>query len=185
MQVEGGVSKNGTNIQQWGTTGDSVHDIWKLVETGDGYYYLISGVGDGNSFSLDIEGKSSSNGSNVVINESNNEKSQQFMIVKNSDGFYLIKTRISDNKSAVEIADSGIKSGDNVQHWTLNNSNNQNWILEEVVLLKNNKNNESYHLFKANKVKKKGKSDSFSVIRTEIFKDDECVHTVVYAKYKN
>ena len=47
MQVEGAKQENGTNIQQWGTTGDSIHDIWKLVDAGSGYFYIISQIGDG------------------------------------------------------------------------------------------------------------------------------------------
>ena len=50
MQVEGGLAENGTNVQQWGTTDGTVHDIWKTINAGDGYYYLVSGVGDGGTY---------------------------------------------------------------------------------------------------------------------------------------
>ena len=133
MQVAGGLAENGTNVQQWGTSEGTVHDIWKVVEADKGYYYLISGVGDGGSFALDVHGKSNQNGANVEINQYEaGSLSQQFKLSQNGDGSYIIKTRISDSKSAVEISYAGVQSGDNVQQWQLNANPCQNWIFEPV-----------------------------------------------------
>ncbi|MBQ3916114.1 MAG: RICIN domain-containing protein, partial [Ruminococcus sp.] len=46
MQVDGAKAENGTNVHQWGSADGYTHDIWKLISAGDGYYYLISQVGD-------------------------------------------------------------------------------------------------------------------------------------------
>ena len=40
MQVDGAKQADGRNVQQWGTTGDSVHDVWKLKDAGNGYFIL-------------------------------------------------------------------------------------------------------------------------------------------------
>ena len=47
LNVAGAKQENGTNVQQWGTDGVSVHDVWKLVDAGIGYYNIISQIGDG------------------------------------------------------------------------------------------------------------------------------------------
>lgn len=132
MQVDGAKAENGANVQQWGTSDDTTHDIWKLISAGDGYYYIVSAVGDGGTYVLDIAGKKTANGTNVDIYKSNSGTNQQFMFTKNSDGSYKILTRISDGKSAVEVANADKSSGANVQQWEINDADCQNWILESV-----------------------------------------------------
>ncbi len=132
MQVDGAKAENGANVQQWGTSEDTIHDIWKLISAGDGYYYIVSAVGDGGTYVLDVAGKKTANGTNIDIYKSNSGTNQQFMFTKNSDGSYKILTRISGEKSAVEVADADKSSGANVQQWELNDASCQNWILEPV-----------------------------------------------------
>ena len=133
MQVAGGAAANKANVQQWGTADYTVHDIWKIIDAGSGYYYLISGVGDGGTYALDVTGKSKENGANIEIYQYNGAANQQFYITKNSDGSYTIKTRITGNNSAVEVKDGGLQSGDNVQQWVLNGFSCQNWFFEPVT----------------------------------------------------
>ena len=44
MQIIGGSAQNGAKKQQWGTLDGTVHDIWKTIDAGNGYYNLVSGV---------------------------------------------------------------------------------------------------------------------------------------------
>ena len=173
MQVEGAKEANGTNVQQWGTTGDSIHDVWKLVDAGSGYYYIVSQIGDGKTYYLNVAGNSSGNGANIEIYKSTGEDNQKFLITENSDGSYIIKTKISKDQSAVEIADAGKGSGDNVQQWTLNDYPNQNWIFESVKMnMKLRSNNKKISV----------NSNEKEIMKTEIYKKDGCVHTVVFVK---
>lgn len=133
MQVEGAKAENGTNVQQWGTGDGVTHDIWKLIDQGDGYYSLISAVGDGGTYALDVAGKKTADGTNVDIYQYNGGTNQQFMLTPNADGSYKLRTRVSGCKSAVEIADAGKGSGDNVQQWTVNGASCQDWILEAAA----------------------------------------------------
>lgn len=132
MQVEGAVAKNGTNIQQWGTSGNSIHDVWKLINAGDGYYFIASAINDEYTYMLDVEAKKPDNGTNIDIYQSNGGANQQFKFTKNADGSYKILTKISNDKSAVEVAWGSVESGANVQQWELNGEICQNWILEPV-----------------------------------------------------
>lgn len=133
MQVEGASATNGANIQQWGSDGASVHDIWKFFSAGDGYYYLASCVGDGGTYVLDVAGKKTANGTNIDLYKYNGGTNQQFMLTENSDGSYKIRTRISGEKSAVEVADASAAPGANIQQYEVNGASCQDWILEPVA----------------------------------------------------
>ncbi|MDE7225643.1 MAG: RICIN domain-containing protein, partial [Ruminococcus sp.] len=132
MQVAGAKAENSANVQQWGTSDDTIHDIWRFIDAGNGYYSLISAVGDGASYALDVYGKRTADGTNIDIYSYKNEINQQFMFTKNSDGSYKILTRVSGEKSAVEVESAKKESGANIQQWTVNDASCQNWILEPV-----------------------------------------------------
>ena len=135
MQVEGGAAENGTKLQQWATLDGTTHDLWKIKKADKGFYYLYSGVGDGNTFVLDVTGKNTANGTTLEINQFSGEDSQQFSIVDNNNGSYIIKSKITDNISCVEIKDGGLQSGDKVQQWEFSGLQWQNWEFEPRQLL--------------------------------------------------
>ena len=103
-----------------GINAGTVHDVWKIFDSRNGYYYLVSGVGDGGKYCLDVTSKGTANGTNIEIYEYKALTNQQFYITQNSDGSFIIKTRITINKLVVEIKDAGNQSGNNVQQWELN-----------------------------------------------------------------
>lgn len=133
LEVAGAEAKNGANVQQWGSDGSEIHNIWKLYSAGDGYYYIVSAIGDGGTFVLDVAGKKITNGTNVDIYQYNGGTNQQFMLTQNADGSYKIRTRISSEKSVLEIADASTISGANAQQWEVNGVACQDWILEAVA----------------------------------------------------
>ena len=133
LEVAGASAKNGTNVDQWGSDGSEIHNIWKLFSAGDGYYYLASCVGDGGTFVLDVAGKKADNGTNIDIYQYNGGTNQQFMLTENSDGSYKIRTRVSGEASAVEIVNADTSSGANAQEWEVNGANCQDWTLEAVT----------------------------------------------------
>ena len=55
MQIIGGSAQNGAKKQQWGTLDGTVHDIWKTIDAGNGYYYLVSGVLEEHLFQMSLE----------------------------------------------------------------------------------------------------------------------------------
>ena len=127
MQIADGKAENGANIQQWGSTEDSLHDLWKMIDAGGGYYFIASALDD--SFVLDVSGKSADNGANIALYQKNDGLNQQFMLMTDGSGGYNILTRISGGKSAVETADGSRDSGANVQQWEANGEPCQSWEL--------------------------------------------------------
>ena len=125
-------AENGSNVQQSYPPDDTIFEVWKLIDAGDGYYYIATALGDGASYMLDVEGKKTANGTNIDLYKYNGGTNQQFMFTKNSDGSYKILTRISGGKSAVEVVNASKESGANIQQWEINGANCQNWVLEEA-----------------------------------------------------
>ena len=104
------------------------------MSAGDGYYYIYSALAGGSSFVLDVAGKKADDGTNIDLYQPNNGDNQQFKFVQNSDGSYKILTKISGDKSAVEIENGSMDYGANVQQWTVNGFNCQDWQLIPVTL---------------------------------------------------
>ncbi len=140
MEVTGNIEENNTNVQQWDLNGGDTENTdtpdkwntWRLFDASEGYYYIISQVGDGASYALDVSGKKADNGTNIGIYRFNGGDNQKFKFGKNSDGSYKILTKVSNGKSAVEIENGSSEYGANVQEWEVNGANCQNWILENA-----------------------------------------------------
>lgn len=124
-------AQNGENVYQSVSADDAINHVWKLIDAGDGYYYIATALGDGASYMLDVEGKKTVNGTNIDLYKYNSGINQQFKFTKNSDGSYKILTRVSGGKSAVEVANASKESGANIQQWEINGVNCQDWIMEE------------------------------------------------------
>lgn len=133
MDVAGGSASNNANVQQWGASESAAYNTWRLFSAGNGYYYIVSAVGDTATYVLDVEGKKNTNGANIDIYQYNGGTNQQFKFVPNSDGSYKILSRVSGDSKGVEIVNAEIGSGANVQQWEINGHACQNWILESVV----------------------------------------------------
>lgn len=140
MEAAGNIAENNTNVQQWDLNGgDSENtntpdkwNTWRLFDAGEGYYYIVSQMADGATYALDVSGKKADNGTNICIYEFNGGDNQKFKFAKNSDGSYKILTKVSNDKSAVEIENGSAEYGANVQEWEINGAECQNWILESA-----------------------------------------------------
>lgn len=130
LSVENGTAADSSNVSQKKTDGNSIR--FKAVSVGDGYFNLISQLGDGNSYALDVHAKKADNGTNIELYSYNNGINQQFRIVKNSDGTYSLLTKVSNDKSCVEVVNAGTADGDNIQQWELNGHNCQKWTAEKT-----------------------------------------------------
>ena len=159
MEVAGNIAENNTNVQQWDLNGgDSENtnipdkwNTWRLFDAGDGYYYIISGVGDGATYALDVAGKKAANGVNIGIYQFDGGENQKFKFIKNSNGSYKIYTKISNEKSVIEAANGSLEYGANIQQWSENGADCQNWFLEPATVFGTEMDtNALYHFSNAN-----------------------------------
>lgn len=128
LAVEGTNAANGTNVQQSAANGAQAQ--FKAVSAGDGYYYLISQLGDGSSYALDVNAKKTEDGTNIELYTFKNGENQKFRFVKNNDGTYSILTKITDGASALDVNEQSKDTGANVQQYTFKGGDNQKWYVE-------------------------------------------------------
>lgn len=76
LDLYGGYSTAGTNVQQYGWNGTSAQQ-WVLKDAGGGYFYIINKAG----LYLDVKGGSSANGTNIQGWISNGSKAQKWKLV--------------------------------------------------------------------------------------------------------
>ena len=130
LEVASGTAENGANVQQWGADGFATHNSWKLIDAGDGYYYIRSYVGDGKTYFLDLENGKQDNGTNIGIWQDTQSDAQLFKFVDNGDGSYTITTKVTEDKSCLAVASDSTESGANIVQWTCNGKDSQKWIAE-------------------------------------------------------
>ncbi len=132
LEVAEGAAQAGANVQQWGADGSAAHNTWKTVSAGNGYYYLYSHLGNGDTFVLDVTAKKTENGTNMELYTFNGGDAQQFGFVQNNDGSLNILTKVTGGASCVEVVNAEVSPGANVQQWENNGHNCQKWIAEKV-----------------------------------------------------
>ena len=130
LDIEGGFAANNSNIQQSSNSGKQ--NQFKAVSAGNGYFYLVSQLGDGNSYALDVHAKKTEDGTNIELYTFNKGDNQQFRITKNNDGSFNILTKVSGDASCIEIDGFSKEAGANVQEWTVNGGANQKFFIEKI-----------------------------------------------------
>ncbi len=129
LDVNGGNSANGTNIQQWQYNGGNAQKF-KLVSDGNGYYSILTACSGYNS-GIDVNGKKTADGTNIIQWAYNGGDNQKFQIVKIGDA-YAIKTKISNCYSGLDVYNWSTSNGGNVCQWNYWGGDCQLWYLEPV-----------------------------------------------------
>lgn len=123
LEVADSVADKGTNVQQ-GNTGECK---WKLVDAGEGYYYIYSVLDDGNTYCLDLAYGDPANGTNIGIWTNTEDDSKKFKFIHNGDGTYTIATKSTSGKSCIGIQSGSMDVGANAMQWERDGSDNQKW----------------------------------------------------------
>jgi hypothetical protein len=133
VTVEGSAAANGTNIIQYDYEGMK-SQLWEIRDAGDGSYYLISKLGDSNSFYLDVQGGTAGNGVNVWLwskTTNNDGKGQRWMIERMvNDGWYYIKS-FDDTNQVLDVVASSTEDGGNVTTYQFHGGTNQIWHITQ------------------------------------------------------
>ena len=131
LDVANGTAAAGTNVQQ--SSSDTVSDsnTWKLKSASNGYYYIYSKLGGGNTYLLDLDYGKTDNGTNIGIYTNTQSDAQLFKFVKEGD-YYTIRTKNSHDKSCVEVGSASTTNGANIQEWEVNGHACQGWYAEDI-----------------------------------------------------
>lgn len=131
MDVYKSGTKDGTNVQQYGTVANKSNNTWRIKDAGEGYVYIISQLSNGRTGYLTVENGADSDGANVIISSFTGNDEQKFRL-KNSGGGYVILTKCSDEKRCIEVEVAAANAGANVQQWALNGNSCQSWKIENI-----------------------------------------------------
>lgn len=125
LQAENGTAAAGTDVQQ-----NSGNAGWTLVDAGDGYYNILSEVGDGKTYLLNVSAGLTDNGTNIELWTEAGTDSQLFKFVQNDDGTYTIVTKSTKDRSAIGIVMGSTDEGASAVQWECNDSDDQKWIVD-------------------------------------------------------
>ncbi|MCZ8521405.1 MULTISPECIES: RICIN domain-containing protein [Paenibacillus] len=129
LDVEGGSTADGANVQQWSDNGNPQQQ-WKIVDVGSGYYKLIS---QSSGKALDVAGSSANDGANVLQWTDNGQSNQKWKIVDAGEGYY--KLVVQSSGKALDVTGGFTNDGANVQQWTYTGAPQQKWKLTRVTTL--------------------------------------------------
>ncbi len=129
-----GDAKDGTNVAQSVNPGiNNKSAVWKAVPAENGYYHIYSCAGDGSKL-LDLSYGNTKNGTNIGIWGDTVNDAQLFKFIKQENGSYIITTKNTKDKSAVEIINASQDNKANVQEWERNGHACQTWFIDNVKI---------------------------------------------------
>ncbi|MCB0522582.1 MAG: RICIN domain-containing protein, partial [Saprospiraceae bacterium] len=126
MEVAGGGTGNGTNIQQNTYNGTNAQHFY-LLDAGNDYFYLIN---VNSNLAVDVQGGGTNNGDNIRQWTLNNSIAQRFRLQSTGDGWYQI-INLNSNM-AVDVSGVSTADGANIHQWSITGGQNQHWSFELV-----------------------------------------------------
>ncbi len=120
-----GQSDNGVKIQQW-TLGSGKNQLWELKKCGDFFAILSADTGK----CLDVEGASRSEKAAIVQWDLENTDNQLWKITPESDGYFTIKSKVSD-KLLSAPGPTKDRDGGPIRQLSHHGGSNQKWRFDE------------------------------------------------------
>lgn len=125
MDVYGGRSENGTNIQLYQAHGGNSQEF-RIAKAGDGWY-TIRNVQSNKA--VDVSGGVSRSQTNVWLYEYNGSDAQLWRFYASGDGYYYIQNKLG---YYLDVAGGIAKNETNLWVYSLNGTNAQKWKLSKV-----------------------------------------------------
>ncbi len=114
IDVAGGGTSNGTNVQQWAYSGSNVNERFQITPTDNGYYRISPVVAT--SQAIDVDGISTADGANIHTWAYGGGNNQQWKFEDQGGGYYKIIARHSDK--CLDVSDISTADGANLHQWT-------------------------------------------------------------------
>ena len=141
VEVAGASLAIGANISQYAINGTPAQD-WKFIPTGNGYFTIVSKLSDARL--MDLDDLNPADGTNIKVFTPNGSAAQAWKLVPvtNSsttaiiaEGTYYIESKSSGK--IIEVAGASNVNGANVQQGTLSNATNEQFEINNSVVLPN------------------------------------------------
>lgn len=127
VDIAGGSTANGANIQMWAKN-NTVAQIFNLKYNAEIDAYLI--VNPHSNHAVDLLGASTKSGTNIHAHSVNYTCAQYWKIKKKDNGNFAISSFCSDDY-VLDVAGGGTSSGTNLWLYATNNTKAQEWSFEK------------------------------------------------------
>lgn len=128
VDVNGGFTANGTNVQLWSKHGGAAQK-WNITyDKNTGYYTLVN---PNSGKALDVNGAVKADGTNIQIWDRNSSCAQKWRIIKRSDDLATLISSCSHSK-VLDLNGLSTKDGNNISLWKFNDGDNQQWKFELI-----------------------------------------------------
>lgn len=134
MEVENGLTAEGTNIQQWEKNVGPHHE-WRITDMGSGYCKIA--LMSDESMTLTVDGNDASDGLNIKLSKYTGADNQLWKFVK--DGSYFgIVSKSSGDTAGLDVYDWSTENGGNINQWNYWGGDCQLWKITPVYPAVNN-----------------------------------------------
>ena len=113
IDVAGGGTSNGTNVQQWFYFASNNNQRFQVTHLGSGWHRISPVIATGQA--LDVSGVSTANGANIQIWAWNGGNNQQWRFENAGNGYWKIIARHSNK--CVDVQGASTADGANVHQW--------------------------------------------------------------------
>ena len=104
---------------------------WKVESAGDGYYRLVPQ--HATLMSMDVTGGSPLNSTNIQLQPTADTDRQKFKLVPNDDGTYQILTKVSADKSGLDVYNASRAEDAQILQYTYSGNSNQRFVFEPAA----------------------------------------------------
>ena len=126
LDVSGGASKNGTNIQIYNNN-ESAAQRFNITHISSGWYKICS---QSSGKALDVTGAAKKSGVNVQLYDYNGTAAQLWRFISTDQGYYYVQNKLG---YYLDLEGGKTSSDANVQVSSKNDTNSQKWKLGKIV----------------------------------------------------
>lgn len=126
LDLEGGNTADGTNIQQWTKTGGSQQE-WRMIADKDGYCRIVSLADE--SKCIAAAESSSADGVNIELQTYSGADNQLWKLIKNGTGYGIV-SKCSGDTAGLDVYDWSEENGGNINQWNYWGGDCQLWEIE-------------------------------------------------------
>ena len=128
LDLAGGETADGTNIQQWGLGGGK-HQEWRITAVDDNYCVIQSLTDEGKCIA--VAESAATDGLNIELQTYTGADNQLWKIVQDG-AFYGIVSKCSNDTAGLDVFDWSTESGGNINQWNFWGGACQLWKIVPV-----------------------------------------------------
>lgn len=128
LDLAGGDTADGANIQQWNHTGGS-HQEWRIVATDDGYCKILS-LSD-ETKCIAVAESAATDGLNIELQTDTGADNQRWKLIQDGS-FYGIVSKCSGDTAGLDVYGWSTESGGNINQWNYWGGACQKWRITPV-----------------------------------------------------